>query len=204
MPEERLHHDEQVVLNLRPHWRLFVAPVLVLIGAITLGIVALVLEAPQAVNVLVGLLIIVALLWFGVRFLRWSTTNFVLTTDRLISRHGILSRSGIEIPLERINTVFFEQTILERMMRSGDLRIESAGEMGTSLFTDIRRPLDVQSEIYRQIEANENRKFDRVGHHVKAATSIPEQIRELDELRRDGTISNSEFEAKKSELLRRM
>ena len=183
-------------------------------AAVALGILVLTFDPPQALNLVVGLLVLLAVLWFGWRFLAWTTTNFVLTTDRLISRDGILSRSGTEIPLERINTVFFSQSIFERIIRSGDLVIESAGEMGSSRFTDIRRPLDVQSEIYNQMEANENRKFDRVGQTLanqnlssqgaSRGESIPDQIRQLDELRQGGALTNAEFEAKKAELLRRL
>ena len=160
---------------------------------------------------MVGALVLAAVLWFAVRFLAWMTTNFILTTDRLVSRDGILSRSGIEIPLERVNTVFFNQNLFERIIRSGDLVIESAGEMGNSHFTDIRRPLDVQAEIYNQMESNENRKFDRVGQSIAAqgafagaSPSIPDQIRQLDELRRQGVLTNAEFDAKKVELLGRL
>ena len=65
----------------------------------------------------------------------------------------------------------------------------------------------MQNEIYRQMEANENRKYDRIGHNATAAAgddSIPAQIERLDELRRKGTLTDAEFQAKKSELLRRM
>ena len=76
--------------------------------------------------------------------------------------------------------------------------------MGSSKFTDIRRPLDVQNEIYHQMEDNENRKFDRVGQNIAAPASIPDQIDKLDELRRRGVLTDAEFNAKKTDLLRRL
>ena len=104
-----------------------------------------------------------AVVWFVFRYAEWVTTNFVVTTDRVIYRSGVLAKHGIEIPLERINTVFFDQSIFERVLGRGRPAIESAGETGTE-FSDIRRPSFVQNEIYRQMEENENRKFDRIGH----------------------------------------
>ena len=115
-----------------------------------------------------GVLVLVALAWAGLTYLEWVTTNFVITTDRLIYRHGVLAKHGIEIPLERVNTVFFSQSILERMVGSGDLVIESAGEMGRQNFSNVRKPSAVQNEIYKQMEANENRKFDRVNRSAPA------------------------------------
>jgi hypothetical protein len=101
--------------------------------------------------------------------------------------------------------------VFERMVGSGDLVIESAGEMGRQAFSNVRHPSGVQNEIYRQIEANENRKYDRVGQSVASNAaadeqdgSIPSQIRELDELRRQGLLTDAEFAAKKQQLLDRM
>jgi uncharacterized membrane protein YdbT with pleckstrin-like domain len=201
---------EEVVLDLRPHWWFFSRQALALIAAIVLGIFVLAFgpsggDTKSALNVVVAGLLVVAVVWFAVRYAVWATTNFVITTDRLVTRRGVFSRTGIEIPLERVNTVFFSQSLFERMIRSGDLVIESAGEMGSSRFTDIRRPLDVQNEIYTQMEANENRKFDRVGRNMgDVSESIPDQIAKLDDLRHRGALTNAEFEDKKAELLRRL
>jgi uncharacterized membrane protein YdbT with pleckstrin-like domain len=131
----------------------------------------------------------------------WASTNFVITTDRLINRQGVFNRQGIEIPLERVNTVFFRQTLFERIIGSGDLVIESAGEQGAQIVNDIRRPLNVQNEIYKQMEDNENRKFDRVG---RAQLSIPEQIEKLADLHRQGVLTDTEFQEKKQDLLDRL
>jgi uncharacterized membrane protein YdbT with pleckstrin-like domain len=137
-----------------------------------------------------------------------------VTSDRLIYRHGVLSKHGIEIPLDRVNTVFFRQSIFERMVGAGDLVIESASETGRQRFSNVRKPSAVQNEIYRQIEANENRKYDRVGVSAAAGTtaaqtaddteSIPAQIRQLDELRKQGVLTEEEFSRKKQQLLDRM
>jgi hypothetical protein len=106
-----------------------------------------------------------------------------------------------------VNTVFFSQTILERVVGSGDLVIESAGEMGRQNFSNVRKPSAVQNEIYRQMEQNENRKFDRIGARTAEpapTASIPEQIQQLDALRQQGVLTDAEFQAKKADLLRRM
>ncbi len=170
-----------------------------------LGVVVLATDMPDALKVAVGVLVLGCLIWFGARYAAWATTNFVVTTDRLIYRHGVIAKHGIEIPLERVNTVFFSQSLFERILRSGDLVIESAGERGQQSFSNVRNPSAVQNEIYRQMEDNENRKFDRIGARAAGADhSIPAQIRELDELRRQGVLSEDEFARKKQQLLDRM
>ncbi len=204
--DKQLNTGEQVVLDLRPHWWFFANQTVALVGAVLLGIVALVFfDGSPLVSLLAAALIVIVLAWFISRYVVWTTTNFVLTTDRLINRTGVFSREGIEIPLERINTVFFRQNLFERMIGAGNLVVESAGEMGRQQFSHVRQPLDVQNEIYSQMEENENRKFDRAGSGVTGGgLSIPEQIDQLDALRQRGIISESEFTQKKTELLDRM
>ena len=201
-----LNDDEDIVLDLHPHWVYFVQPLAALLASSAFGIYVLTRDdPPAAVELIAAVLVLVSLAWFALTYAKWATTNFVITTDRLIYRHGVLAKHGIEIPLERVNTVFFSQSIFERMLGSGDLIIESAGEMGRQAFSNVRKPSAVQNEIYRQMEANENRKFDRMGQSAgRVDASIPEQIEQLDELRRRGVLTEAEFQAKKADLLGRM
>jgi uncharacterized membrane protein YdbT with pleckstrin-like domain len=204
-----LNDGEDIVLDLHPHWWFFAKPAAALVASVVVGAgSAARWDPPGAVAGLLGILILVALGWFGLYYARWSTTHFVITTDRLIYRHGVLAKHGIEIPLERVNTVFFSQSIFERIVGSGDLVIESAGEKGQEAFSNVRKPSAVQNEIYVQMEANENRKYDRMGGGPSrgggGAESIPAQIAQLDDLRARGVLTDAEFQAKKSELLRRM
>jgi len=162
---------------------------------------------------LAGLLVLAALAVFANRYAKWATTNFVVTNERVISRTGVVAKKGIEIPLDRINTVFFNQSLFERLIGAGDLGIESAGEGGRQDFANIRQPSLVQQEIYRQKEELETRRLSQMGQAFAASAgpqatapgqSIPDQIERLDQLRRSGAITEQEFQAKKDELLRRL
>lgn len=200
-----LNDGETVVLDLHPHWEYFIKQATALIGAVVIGVVALTKDLPGWVEAVVGVGVLVALLWFGLTYAKWATINFVVTSDRLIYRHGVLAKHGIEIPLERVNTVFFSQSIFERIVGSGDLVIESAGEMGRQEFANVRKPSAVQNEIHRQMEMNENRKFDRIGAQPgSVGPTIPDQIQQLESLRRQGVLTDAEFQTKKAQLLDRM
>ena len=205
-PKKLLNGDESVVLDLRPHWWFLVPRLALLVLVLVVAVLVAVRVENGPVSVLMGVGVLAALGFFGLRYAEWATTNFVVTTDRLIFRHGVLSKQGIEIPHERINTVVFNQSLFERMLGAGDLVIESAGET-PSTFSDIRKPDIVQAEMYRQMEANENRKFDRIGGHVDrlniggGGLSVAEQLEKLDDLRTRGVITPEEFEAQKAALL---
>jgi uncharacterized membrane protein YdbT with pleckstrin-like domain len=202
-PRKLLGPNEEIVEDLRPHWWFLVRPVLGLVITIAIGIALLGWNDVEVLDWVGGILVLLALGYFVYKYVQWISTNFTVTTDRVIYRSGVLTKSGIEIPLERINTVFFNQTIFERLIRAGDLAIESAGETGRSEFSDIRHPTLVQAEIYKQMEDNENRKFDRINRPA-AELSVVEQIEKLDELRQRGVLSQQEFDAKKADLLGRM
>jgi uncharacterized membrane protein YdbT with pleckstrin-like domain len=198
-PRRLLFEGEDIVLDVRPHWWFFAGPASLLAASL----VALVAVAVADVGdwaLLAGAGVVVAsLLWFAGRYLRWATTNFVLTTDRLIFRSGVVAKRGTEIPLERINTVFSHQTIFERLLRSGDLVIESGGEHGQESFADIPRPAVVQNEIYRQIEDNQHRTTG-----AQREPDVVDQLDRLDDLRKRGVITEAEFLSKKAKLLDRL
>jgi uncharacterized membrane protein YdbT with pleckstrin-like domain len=171
------------------------------------------------VRIVAGLAIIGTLLWLAERYIRWVSTHFILTSDRIVYREGIIAKHGIEFPLQRINTIFFSQRMFERILGLGDLRVESASETGAQIFEDIKSPAKVQHEIYAQMELNENRGLNKLGDQITAANhaaapapappaeprqSVADQIAELHQLHEQGAVTDAEFEAKKAELLGRM
>jgi len=212
-----LNQREELILDLRPHWLFMTPATLALAAAVIAGVVSIATDWPGPGKIGVGVLVLIALTFFGWRYLKWTTTNFVLTSDRILTRRGVFSKDSVEIPLERVNTVFTHQGLFERMVGAGDITIESAGERGNETFVDIRKPSIVQKEVYVQMEENENRKYDRSGagsghaaptSAAPTATSsihaVPEQIERLAELHQRGLISDEEYAQKKTELLGRM
>ena len=199
-PRKLLNDGEDVVLDLHPHWWRFAGPVTALVVAIVAALASV--DAHDGVRATATVLVLVCLVWLAVRYARWATTNFVVTTDRLIYREGVLGKRGKEIPLERLNDIAVNQTLFERIIGAGDVTIESGGERGQQVFSDIRKPFLVQNVIYSEIERAGARDAARAAG--ARTLSIPEQIEKLDELRQRGVISQAEFEVKKTQLLDRM
>jgi len=201
-PRKLLNDGEDVVLDLRPHWWFLAGPVAALVALIIVSIVVQAKVDNNAVQLVLGVVpVVLAMIWFLARYAKWSTTNFVVTTDRLIHRSGVIAKHGKEIPLERLNDISFHQSIFERLIGAGDLMIESGGERGQQTFSDIRRPAVVQNVIHREIERAQTRDADRAAGARTAAVSIPDQLDRLDDLRRRGVITQAEFDAKKTKLL---
>jgi membrane protein YdbS with pleckstrin-like domain len=208
-PTRLLLEGESVHVDLRPHWWFFIGPAVAGIPVLAIGYGVLQLEGDVGRAAAWAYLVLVAAwaVWLGQRLARWATTHFVVTSDRIVFRTGVLSKHGRDIPLERVNDITSNQTLFERIIGAGDLLIESAGERGQQTFSDIPHPDHVQQEIYRQMEGNAARAMSagaRPGLSAPAAPSITEQIAALADLRDRGAISEAEYEAKKAELLKRM
>jgi uncharacterized membrane protein YdbT with pleckstrin-like domain len=163
-PENVLAGDEQVVLHRHPHWKRLIGPVLILliataIAAFGLGYVNSLnwdATAKRVVLIVIGVIWLVLIGWLTVwPFLNWWTTHFVITDRRVMFRHGLLTRSGIDIPLARINSVEFRHGLLNRMLRTGTLIIESASQDPLE-FHDIPRVERVHSLLYHEV-------FDTLG-----------------------------------------
>ncbi len=158
-PARLLAQDEEVVIHLHPHWKMLVLPVLllVLIG----GMAGFAIAFVTVPGVQLGIAVVAVLLvgYTTVRpFLRWLTTHFVFTTHRVLLREGVLSRSGRDIALSRINDVSFEHNLFERMLGSGTLVVESAGERGQVVLADVPRVERVQGALYQLIEDDTDRR----------------------------------------------
>lgn len=199
-PRKLLNEHEEIVLDLNPHWRIFLAPagLLVLALALLVVVAAIIDDAATPLVIASAIPLVAGLAWFGYRYTVWRTTHFVVTTDRVIYRSGIVSKAGQNIPLERITNVGSSQTALERLLRVGDLTIESAGESGRQTFSDVLHPSSVENRIYAEIEGAKARDERRA---AQAGMSVADEIAKLETLRRQGVISDAEFEEQKARLL---
>jgi uncharacterized membrane protein YdbT with pleckstrin-like domain len=156
-PESILDDDESVIRNLRPHWRRIAVPVVLVpfvVGVASYGWFALPKDAARPVlRWIILVLALVVLIWWSLRsFLFWFTTRYVVTNRRVLVRSGLLSRTGRDVPLTRVNDVSFSRTVIERMFGSGTLIIESAGDRGQVKLADVPQVEAVQRDIYRLVE----------------------------------------------------
>lgn len=198
-PQNLLNDHETVAVDLHPHWWTFAKAAAVLVASVVLGIVSLTLDGD--LGTFLGwaslLLIVGSAIWLVRQYVVWSTTNFVVTSDRVIYRSGVFAKSGIEIPLERVNNVLFSQSIFERMLGLGDLMIESGGETGQQRFSDIKNPDQVQRLVHAQIDAKQSR-----GSAARSGGSdVASQLEKLEGMLERGTLSQDEFEREKRRLL---
>jgi uncharacterized membrane protein YdbT with pleckstrin-like domain len=198
-PKRLLIEGEQLVLDLRPHWIALVLPAVVTVVALAAAIWLTVSFESGPLTTAAWAGFVLLLLAFPVRrVVWWLTSMFAVTSDRVIHREGFIAKRSMEIPLEAINDVRFDQGVFDRIVGAGSIIISSASEAGSSTFEDIPNPEEVQRTIYHQGELNKKRMYqgDRL-----AAPSVTTELERLATLRANGVLTEEEFQAQKAKLL---
>jgi membrane protein YdbS with pleckstrin-like domain len=199
-PTRLLTEDEEILHQFRPHWRVLL-PALgwAMLFAALVGFTFAYAASDQPYGLwALGVAVVLWLVLSTKRLVEWWFTNYVLTTERIIVRSGMVARQGTEIPLENINNVLFTQKVVERLLGYGDILVESAGQTGQSRLMDIPDPEAFQSEIYR---ARELRTLHFKGGASGRARDVVAQLEALADLRERGHLTDEEFAAKKAKLL---
>jgi uncharacterized membrane protein YdbT with pleckstrin-like domain len=155
-PGELLGEEEELVLHLRPHWRVAVGPVLLLVIALAAVIVTWVMLPPDDGGHLAFGVVALIMLYYGVRYgvrplLVWRCTHYVVTGERLLLQDGVIARERRDLPLNRVNDHALDQSLLDRLLGSGTLTVASIGDEAAVL-TAVPHAHDVQSTLYELIE----------------------------------------------------
>jgi uncharacterized membrane protein YdbT with pleckstrin-like domain len=217
-PDIELMPDEKMILASNPHWFYFWKQVAAAIGILAL-LLLLWLVDTDWLNTVIGWVTLVAfivlVLDIIVEFVQWQTTRFAVTDQRVAYQSGVVRRRGVSIPLNRINNVNFEQSVIARMLNNGIVTIESAGQTGDSVFENIPNPEHVRTTIFAQVEADEQRDSDRdaaslakaMREHSEPTSSAPaspsaqERLAALDDLKAQGLIDDIEYATKRQQIL---
>jgi len=171
-PDKLLADDEEVVRHLHPHWLTIFWPIvwfLLIVGAASFGAAVI----PDGGNqgtwrlVLICLAVVLAVALVAVPLLRWRTTHYVITTHRLLFRQGILARHGRDIGLARITDVSYPQSLWDRLINSGTLTIESAGESGATVLKAIPDSDGVQQLLNHMIEEDADRRAQENAGYIR-------------------------------------
>lgn len=190
-----LDDGEEVAVAVRPHWWCFAPAGAVLAGALVLAVGSATAALPEPVLLLVVLLTLAALGRFVARYARWATTRFVVTSERVIHRHGVVARRATEIPLGQVCRVSCRRSLGARLLRCGEVVIETA-EGSEHRLQRLPRPSVFRDELRAAAEAH-RRQWGRGWSDV-------DQLERLDDLCRRGVLTRAEFDRKKGQLLERM
>lgn len=207
--EGLLSDNEQIVVRTRRHWMVlassfftnFIVAVVIVIVGVLVSIFAAAMVGPLAF--LIFLLLIFPFFAFMRDFLDWWNEEYLVTNRRVIQAEGTINKHVIDSSLEKVNDVVLNQTFLGRLLDYGDIEILTASEIGVNKLHTIAGPVKFKTEMLNQKEAMGA--DEHFGKHTPAPQhDVPALLAELDELRKQGVLTEAEFQQKKAQLLAKM
>lgn len=208
-----LGERETVIFITRKHWSLLFFSLLaeiiiaiLIIAAVTLA--GIFVPQPYKNFVVWAAVLVILPLASGVRdYMKWSSTQYIVTNHRVIQTAGIFNKSITDSSLEKVNDVKMYQSFVGRIFDFGDIQILTASEAGVNLFKNIGAPIDFKTAMLNAKERmNMGRDTDDFMARPKITnrSQVPDLIEELDQLRQKGILTDEEFQRKKMELLSKM
>jgi len=206
---QMLGENEQVVLRSRQSWVVLLREALINL-LIALVIIALTLAVTSGIQNQLGLLVLLLLLIPIGRFvwdlIRWWNREYIVTNRRVIQIEGTINKHVIDSSLEKVNDVRLTQSVVGRLLNYGDVEILTASELGTNLFRRIGSPIKFKTAMLNE---KEKLGFDEMPGAAPmmpspAPVQIPALIASLSAMRKEGLITEEEYQKKKAELLARM
>jgi len=205
--EHLLGENERILLTSRQHWFILarsiffeIAVILVIFVAVTFAL-TLMASDYYVLIAIVGFLVMLLFIASLIRdVLIWSNHQYIVTNWRVIQISGVINKKVIDSSLEKVNDVKMTQSVFGRIFDYGDVEILTASELGVNLFKRIEEPIRFKTAMINAKESLEHR-------DISPRPVIPDiagVISQLDTLRKQGIVTEEEFQAKKAELLSKM
>lgn len=154
---ELLADDEELVVDTHPHWKALIVPAILLPVVVGLGCWAFFamfdFSGRKYAQLAVAVLALAVIVWACLfPWLRWRTTRFIVTSRRVVIRSGVITRTGRDIPLTRVNDVTYTHGLIDRLLGCGTLLIESGGERGQLVVSDVPHVATIQRQLSDLVE----------------------------------------------------
>lgn len=198
-----LGENEKIILVTRQHWSVLLGTILAEI-VITLLLIAAITAGTIFFNPLVAIAFVVVLIPLVAMFwdvLKWTNKQYIVTNRRVVQVAGVINKNVIDSSLEKVNDVKMNQSFFGRMFDFGDVEILTASELGVNVFQRIGDPVHFKTAM---LNAKEKMGYSDNGIPAQPATDIPSMIARLDDLRKQGVLTEEEFQQKKEKLLAKL
>ncbi|MFZ4520227.1 MAG: PH domain-containing protein [Bacteroidales bacterium] len=202
----KLKNNETVSLVIRTHWFTLVLPFVIVAIGLALGI------AIGASGWAYGYLIpLFPLAYLAYQYKARQNNLWAVTNLRVIDEFGVISLNSKESPLDKINNVTYEQSIWGRMFGYGNVQIQTAAEIGSTVYHMVEKPRELKDTITQMQEeykrsqilsqAQELAKAISTSHGKPSQSDVAAEIEKLFELKQRGIITEEEFLDRKKKLL---
>ena len=198
-----LGENEKVEFVARQHWSILVRSIAaeIVITVILLAAISVAAAYTAGIAAVAYVLLLIPLALLTRDVLIWWNNQYVVTNRRVIQTNGVFNKNVIDSSLEKVNDVKMEQSFFRRVFDYGDVEILTASELAVNRFTWIEKPVRFKTAM---LNAKERMGMDEMPRRPPSKSDVPTMIEELDQLRKQGVLTEQEFQAKKAQLLSRM
>jgi uncharacterized membrane protein YdbT with pleckstrin-like domain len=144
--ERHLLPGERVLYKTRLHWGVFIKPALVVLIGLALMAVLRAVQDPRWLWMLGAGVALIGLLWGFVHYVEVMTSEFAVTTSRLIFKVGLVSRYTTELLLSKVESIGVQQGLVGRMLNYGDLTVTGTGG-AREVFRRVRDPIGFRNHV---------------------------------------------------------
>ncbi len=198
-----LGENEQILFVTRQHWLVLASEILsesvLTIALLVLITLVWLVWLPNPLIILAYLLLLLPLVSLWRDVLIWSNHKFVVTNWRVIQITGVFNKDVTDSSLEKVNDVKLEQSIVGRMLDFGDVEILTASELGVNKFKLVGQPIRFKTAM---LNAKEKLEHSQTGRSQPA--SLLDVVAQLDNLHKQGLLTDAEFQQKKAQLLAKL
>ncbi len=206
--ERLLGENEKILFTTRQHWfilarNIFIEILLILAIFIASLLLILLLNVASVIVIPVGFIImLLPIASLALDVAKWTSSQYIITNRRVIQIAGIFNKSTEDSSLEKVNDVRMMQSFFGRLFDYGDIEIMTASELGVNTFRQIAKPIQFKTAMLNAKERLE--RGDELRSEDIQKEDIPTLIASLDLLRKQGIITEDEFNQKKKELLSKL
>jgi len=200
-----LGENEHIVLMTRQHWLILLGKILgqlvLVVGLVVLIQLVWRIWQPHPLVPLAYLLVILPLLGLWQNVTVWKSRQYIVTDWRVIQISGVFSKEVMDTSLEKVNDVKLDQSFLGRLLGYGNLEILTGSESGVDRFICIGLPIHFKTAM---LNAKEQLAHGQVGAGQRSALDIAGPIEQLDNLRKQGLLTEEEFQQQKAQVLAKL
>jgi uncharacterized membrane protein YdbT with pleckstrin-like domain len=202
----QLKKDEKVILEIRQHWFVLVAPTIILLIGIILGSLLIV----NTVVVFGILIILIVICYFIYKVFQRKNNLWIVTNLRVIDEYGVFSNNAKESPLDKLNNVSYNQSFFGKIFGYGNVQIQTAAEIGSTTYHMVEHPKKLKDTITNaQEEYKHSQIMEQAAEFANAISperqtnkiDIATELERLFELKQKGILTEEEYNARKAKIL---
>jgi uncharacterized membrane protein YdbT with pleckstrin-like domain len=147
---------ENLILKDHQHWivvvKSLVAPIILLIVAVVIDLTAKNTGIENLPWIVTLTAIAIAGLWLIVVWIRWQSTSYTLTDQRIKIETGVFGRQSKMIPIDRVQDCTTRQSLIGRMLGYGRVEVDAAGAQGAEVLNHLPNPGAFRDQVFVQSE----------------------------------------------------